>query len=364
MTNRGAIRRFFAGTSTASGFVSFFDHILPVEAAERYLILKGGPGVGKAHLIRRFGERLTAAGHDVEYIHCASDPDSLDGVHAPALRIAMVDGTAPHVIEPRLPGIADEIVHLGRFWHQPTLRANKQRIERLFAANGRCYPHVYRWLAAAKLFRDEREAFAADAAAVDARGLHRLTRQLLAELPDGATGDRLGRERRLFASAVTPAGLRNHFDTLFAPLTTRIVLETHWALPAQAVTTALRDAALARGLDVETFYDALDATRLEHLIIPEHAFGVITSHALHAWSSRSGDRVIALHAYVDEARLKPYAAQADRAAALFRQALDAAVDWLAQAKAIHDQLEAEYVQAMDFAALDRAGERLLAELLG
>ena len=51
------------------------------------IVLGGGPAGYLA------AER---AGHDVEYILCSGDPDSLDAVVFPALNTAIVDGTAPH----------------------------------------------------------------------------------------------------------------------------------------------------------------------------------------------------------------------------------------------------------------------------
>lgn len=37
-------------------------------------------------------------GEQVEYLYCSGDPKSLDGVHIPRIRTAIVDGTSPHGI--------------------------------------------------------------------------------------------------------------------------------------------------------------------------------------------------------------------------------------------------------------------------
>ena len=39
-------------------------------------------------------------GYDAEYILCSGDPDSLDAVIIPSLKLAWADGTAPHALEP------------------------------------------------------------------------------------------------------------------------------------------------------------------------------------------------------------------------------------------------------------------------
>ena len=48
--------------------------------------------------------QLQEKGFDLEVFHCSSDVDSLDAIAVPSLKVAIVDGTAPHVIEPKFPG--------------------------------------------------------------------------------------------------------------------------------------------------------------------------------------------------------------------------------------------------------------------
>lgn len=91
----GKARRLFPGGNTAFGFHSFYDQIIEVDAA-RIFIIKGGPGVGKSTFMKRIGEEMLKYGYDVEFHHCSSDNNSLDGVVIPSLNAALIDGTAPH----------------------------------------------------------------------------------------------------------------------------------------------------------------------------------------------------------------------------------------------------------------------------
>ena len=50
--------------------------------------------------MRRVAAALEERGLETVYIHCSGDPESLDGVIAPAIRTAIVDGTAPHGMAP------------------------------------------------------------------------------------------------------------------------------------------------------------------------------------------------------------------------------------------------------------------------
>ena len=103
---------YFLGTVSASGFAGFFSQLNDPDLPERTRIIKSGPGCGKSSMMRRLGERMVRAGYPVEYIHCSSDPDSLDGLVCVPLRFAIVDGTAPHVLEPAIPAAKQEVVSL------------------------------------------------------------------------------------------------------------------------------------------------------------------------------------------------------------------------------------------------------------
>ena len=90
--------QYFLGANAPTGFYSLYDHLIPPERARAVYILKGGPGCGKSTLMRKIGAWAEEAGLDTEYILCSGDPDSLDAVILPTLAVAIVDGTAPHVV--------------------------------------------------------------------------------------------------------------------------------------------------------------------------------------------------------------------------------------------------------------------------
>lgn len=91
---------FFLGANSAEGFYGLYDQLLDARLYD-LIILKGTPGCGKSTFMRRVAAALEERGLETVYIHCSGDPDSLDGVIFPAIGTAIVDGTAPHVLEPR-----------------------------------------------------------------------------------------------------------------------------------------------------------------------------------------------------------------------------------------------------------------------
>ena len=113
---------FFLGANSPGGFYSLYDQLIDREQAEELYILKGGPGCGKSSLMRKVGSAMEERGLAVEYIDCSGDPDSLDAVVIPALKTAVVDGTAPHVVEPKYPGLVESYVNLGNCYDREGLR--------------------------------------------------------------------------------------------------------------------------------------------------------------------------------------------------------------------------------------------------
>lgn len=94
--SKGKIRHMFPGGNTSQGFFSYYDYILSQDEATRIICIKGGPGVGKSTFMKKIGEEMQERGYNVEFMHCSSDNNSLDGVVIPAIKVALLDGTAPH----------------------------------------------------------------------------------------------------------------------------------------------------------------------------------------------------------------------------------------------------------------------------
>ncbi len=138
----------FAAANSGRGFVSFYDGVFDRPELSRRYILKGGPGTGKSGFMRRIAACAEERGRGVRYYRCSSDPDSLDGIVVDD-RLAVLDGTAPHAVEPKFPGARDELVNLGAFWDSEALLARYGEIEALDKQKSACYAKAYRYLSAA-----------------------------------------------------------------------------------------------------------------------------------------------------------------------------------------------------------------------
>ena len=85
---------------------------------------------------------------DCEIIRCSSDPKSLDAVILKNSKTCIVDGTAPHVMDPIYPGVSDEIINLGEYWNKKQLKKSKKDILKFCQENSRFHKTSRKYLAA------------------------------------------------------------------------------------------------------------------------------------------------------------------------------------------------------------------------
>ena len=141
---------FFAASNSERGFFSYYADCFDPPSVERVFVIKGGPGTGKSRFMREVSQCGEAHGWESRMIYCSSDADSLDGVILSKGDVswAFLDGTAPHVYDPKLPGVREELIDLGAFWNADSLRERRSEIESLNRAKSKGYRMAYRYLSA------------------------------------------------------------------------------------------------------------------------------------------------------------------------------------------------------------------------
>ncbi len=362
----GRTKHVFPGGNTALGFFSYYDHLVPPDAA-RVFILKGGPGVGKSSFMRKIGDKLLSRGFDIEHHHCSSDNGSLDGVVIPAAGTALLDGTAPHVVDPVHPGAVSEIIHLGDYWGEAKLRAAREEIQAVNRRLGRLFATAYSQLAEAKVIRDEMESYVTESMCF--APVNRLTGELIREI----LGERAGRyeaeprARHLFRSAVSPDGVVHHIGSLLTEVKQLYLLKGRPGSGRSTLVETVAHAALARGLDTEVYHCALEPHRADLVVIPAARAAVLKEVEEVGFQPGTvpGLRVAAydLDVFLDRGRLAEYEVELMSAGQRFTAALNRAVRYIGEAKRTHDHLETFYIPAMDFAAVDRRRDEVLERIL-
>lgn len=352
---------FFLGANTPGGFVGYMPESYAPREGWRVYIIKSGPGTGKSTFMRQVWEQVTAADENIEseWIFCSSDPHSLDGVRFPGLKVAIYDGTAPHVLEPRYWGACEVVVDIGGCGDAGKLRQNAADI---IAATDTCaelHSRCRQFLStAAALLADSRRTALA---CTDPDKVRRTAERIAAREFGGGTGT--GRESRRFLSAITPEGPVVFYSTLQALCPRLYAIEDEYGAAGPLLLGELRGRALAAGWEVITCACPLaPEDKLEHLLLPGLGLGFTLSNPWHKADFPTYRRLHAARFTNEEAlQLKRQRLAFNRRAA--RELLAEAVDSAKEAKAVHDEMEKYSIAAMDFAAVDALRERVTAEIL-
>ncbi len=360
---RGKIRKMFPGSNSAYGFYSFYDQIIE-DNATRIFVIKGGPGVGKSTFMKNIARELIERGCNAEFHCCSADSESLDGIVFPQLQIACIDGTTPHIVDPKNPGAVDEIVNLGEFWDEAEVIARREAILSSNRETARLYRRAYRYLAAAKLFLDEVEDYYRENRCLDTAGLDRLALQVIGEIFAGKVHESSveRRERHLFATAITPDGPVSYLETIVNQGFQRYIISGDDGTGKNELIARIKDAAVMRSFFVEVYHCALDPDKIDHLIIPQLKTAVLNSVTPHILEPTGEDRVIETDAYVKKPgrRLEK---ERDLARKLYEHTFNAAVDYISRAREVHQELESYYIPNMRFGEINRLAETVLQKIL-
>ena len=347
----------FLGANSGAGFFSLYDQLLNGRLDD-LLIIKGGPGCGKSSFMRAVTNELSAAGWEPIFVNCSGDPDSLDGVLFPAQRVAMVDGTAPHVLEPTYTVATESYLDLTRFYDVAATKARREEIVARTDAYRAAYADAYRALRAADAVESERRAAAWGAMDFDrlARRCDRVARR---ELRGG--GDKRGRLDRAFLGGLTHKGELCRFDTVAALCPRICVVSDSYGFASDAL-AKLGEAAAEAGFDVLLCPNPDRPREAMHLLIPALGLAFVTSAARLPYEGEAYRRIRA------DAMAESKLTRADKARLrlldrIERSLRDEAVAALSRAKREHDALEAAYNPCVNFdgvyALAKREAERLL-----
>ncbi len=347
--------RFFLGATTPQGFVGFAEELYdPSDGWQAYLI-KSGPGTGKSTLMRRVYDRMTALSVETEAFCCSSDPSSLDGVVVPALRMCLLDATAPHVVEPKFWGAVEQLVPLSICSDEALLHRQSAEIQQVTEENRALHAQCRRYVTAAGALL--RENYRLGEAALDKDKVQRTARRIARQELEAAGGT--GRLQRRFLSALTPEGLLLFQETLQALCPRIYAIEDDYGASASLLLSEI--AAYARERDVAGILcpsPLAPEQGPEHLLFPSVGVGFTTSSPLHRADYPVFRRIHATRfSDVDVLRAKRQTAAFHRRAV--GELLAQAQTLSAEAKAVHDRMEAFSAAAMDWDAAQAMGDTVV-----
>lgn len=343
--NSGAT--YFAALNTGQGFISYFDNVFG--GIDTVYVIKGGAGTGKSRLMRQISAKAKGKGVMVEEFLCSSDPASLDGIIIPRLGVAMLDGTAPHVYEPKLIGARERLVDLGAFLDCEVLREKREEIEALVAAKKRRYKQVYEYLKVISIYDGAIDRAAEKA--LDADKMQRAVQKSALWLKKSESYEKKVRIR----SAVSTQG--------------HVVLNTY-ALKAKKrfaiaelcrygrrYLSKLLELSEREGISVEVSYDPFCPECPDALYYPESGVAFYIGS-----DPRFDETLINMRRFANDTLLRPYKPEI-RAIGRLKGATEGGMtyDHTSIVK-LHFALEEIYSKAMDFGLKERLTDKLIKEI--
>lgn len=343
---------FYLGTCSAHGFVSFFDTLF--HEVKNLYIIKGGAGCGKSTFMRAIAKAAVAQGYDVSYILCSSDPDSLDAIMIPQLSLGYVDGTSPHVLEPKLCGGSTNYINFGEFYDSELMKQNEDEIYLVQQENAAQYPHVTACLSAAERL-SQSIRLETDSNAIDEE-LEAIAECLrLSNLqPTGQQGMRSDR----FLTALTPKGPQFCTQTPSAMCERVYVLKDQYLLASRVLTYVLQKA-LSLGHHCIACHCSIMPNQLAHLIIPTAQMAIVTETRDFQYHGSCFCR-IDLDSTLSPTKRKELEFCCKTVSELQYQA----VHYLRRAKRLHDRIEQMCKPFVDFSKVDALTVKTIGKLFG
>ena len=268
---------FFLGATTPAGFKGYFAP-LRREPGMQLVLLKSGPGCGKSTLMKRLARAAQEKGEPIQRIHCASDPDSLDGVVFLRQKRAIIDATAPHVVEPEAPGADERVLSLYHTIDADALHSHKDEVTALFARNQLLRSRAARYVASAgSLLLDSRRA---EACSANFEKVRRYVKRLCTRLLPRT--EEMGSEELRLLSAITPKGEVFYQGTVQALADRCILFRDDYGAVSRLLLELIRAETLARGYHIITCPCAMHPEdKIDHIIIPSLRLAFLTDNRWH-----------------------------------------------------------------------------------
>jgi len=321
------VKNYFASANTGDGFVCHFDSIQNKNKPYFQFIIKGGSGTGKSTLMKKVGEYFEARGEEVEYFYCSTDTNSLDGVRFVSKNISIIDATAPHVFDARLPGVVDKIFDVG-VYIKPTIRKHRESILENSQKKAECFQNAYDCLRAAKILDGINDIHAR--IEIDNSRINKTKNRILKNVPQKKQKE-VQKARHLFLSAFSSEGLVNITQkNAYEKIIKFECLKSEVHLILQDVANEFENT------EIKVFHDILNPHKITALEI---------------------ENTLIIPKIIEKSNKK-----IEKNNILIEKILNNEKYYFSEAKKYHKKIENAYIKNMDFLGLDNATNKLIEEI--
>ncbi|MBR6532991.1 MAG: hypothetical protein IKT44_00990 [Clostridia bacterium] len=343
--------KYFLAANSCEGFVSHFGDCYNPHDNWKAYIIKGGPGTGKSSFMKRVAK--SAEERDEKYIlcPCSSDPQSLDAVILPDKKTVILDGTAPHTLDPVYPAVCEEILNFGQFWDSGKIGKSDEIIT-VTDQNKALHKTAAKYLnAAGQIMLD---SYKIALSCTKKAQVKTFAEKMCKKYIPHKSGTPY--EWVAFLGGITPNGIITYPETVINSCENLVIISDKFHTVSNGIMNEIRNYCLINGYEIIAIKNPFLPTLLtDHIIIPELSLAFVTetqdiqfeydARRIHSRRFTSNKM---LHNSKERLKLNRK---------ITKSLLDSASNTLDKAKAVHDKLESYYINAMDFEALDEFTEK-------
>ena len=352
---------YFLAANSADGFYSKFCDCYNAHDGWKAYIIKGGPGTGKSSLMKYVAQKALMLGIRVEICPCSSDPKSLDAVIFPTIKKVILDGTAPHVVEPKFPAVCEQIINLGQFWDENKLEGKQNELLGLYAFNSTYHKKASQYIITAGKLISYNFGIELAATNID-KTIDFASRLAKNNIPPKK--NKKPSEWVRFLGGITPEGMIFYGDTIDNMDCRKVIISDKYGAVSSIIMSVIRDAALDNGYEIISLKnEILPRDMIDHVIIPELSIAFCRENEQNKFLS--DERRIHARRFIDNGELAGNRQKLAFNRRVAKELLQSACDNLKKAKAIHDQMEKYYIDIMDFEAMNlyalKIADKILSE---
>ena len=343
--------KYFLAANSCEGFISYFGDCYNPQDNWKSYIIKGGPGTGKSSFMRKIAKTAEERGEEYILCPCSSDPQSLDAVILPKRKTVIMDGTAPHTIDPRYPAVCEEILNFGQFWKTQKIKDTHEVIK-ITDSNKSLHKTASKYLTAAgQIMLDTYKTALCCTKKVETKIFaDKLCRKYIPK------NNGTPYEWVRFLGGITPNGIVTYPETILNSCQKLIIISDKFRACSNVIINQVRNYALINGYEIITLKNPFLPTVItDHIIIPSLSLAFVTEDKNTQFCTDS--RRIHARRFTQNKLLHNSKERLKLNHKITNSLLESAANTLENAKRVHDELESFYINAMDFDSLNKFAEK-------
>lgn len=262
------LTRFYLSANTPLGFVSRLNLLCDPNRFSHILLLKGGTRKRRAELINFAAETARAAKKDVHLVASVNSLNEPEAVYWK--QFAIIDSAHPFAIEPRYPGLVEDVVWLGHCFDSKKLLARRDKIITLTEKEEQIREQSRRYLCAADALWNDNYRIALEATDVD-----KIESQADRIAANELKGSETYEEVCILSNGYRPLPELSAMDSI----KTIVLIEDDYGPSSSLLLKALHKRAKDKKCHIICGYSPMAPfERLEQLIFPELSLAFLTTN--------------------------------------------------------------------------------------